>query len=153
MIMITQSYLSAVTRPVSWLVTSSVSRSLCRRQQFHTSKHCKMPLMHLCTNLQDKDIPKEFDLKLCEKVGEVLNKPIERITLTMHTGMRQVRAGSGKPMASLEIHSINVFDKEKNPTYTPPLLKFISESLKLPEDRVFLVYHDLLATNVGQVQP
>lgn len=29
------------------------------------------------TNLKDKDIPADFERKLCEKVGEVLNKPIE----------------------------------------------------------------------------
>ena len=46
-----------------------------------------------------------------------------------------MRAGSSAPMASLDIHSINVFDKDRNPTYTPPLLKFLSESLNLPEDR------------------
>ena len=34
-------------------------------------------MMHLNTNLQDKDIPAGFDRKLCEKVGEVLKKPIE----------------------------------------------------------------------------
>lgn len=109
-----------------------------------------MPVMHLCTNLQDKDIPTDFDRKLCDKVGEILNKPIERITLTIHSGLRQMRAGSNAPMASLEIHSISVFDKDKNPTYTPKLLKFMSESLKLPENRILLVYHDLPAANVGQ---
>ena len=36
-----------------------------------------MPVMYLNTNLQDKDIPADFDRKLCEKVGEVLKKPVE----------------------------------------------------------------------------
>ncbi|KAK7088802.1 MIF-like protein mif-2 [Littorina saxatilis] len=109
-----------------------------------------MPMLFFNTNLKDKDIPADFERKLCEKVGEVLNKPIERITLTINCGLRQMRAGTPDPMVSLEIHSIDVFDKERNPTYSPPLLTFISESLKLPQKRVVILYHDLLAANVGQ---
>ncbi|XP_076453008.1 D-dopachrome decarboxylase-like [Babylonia areolata] len=108
-----------------------------------------MPIMHLNTTLQDKDINKDFDLALCEKVGQILNKPIEKITLTIHTGKRQMRAGSADPMASLDIHSIGVFDKDKSPTYIPTLLEFLSQKLKLPENRVVVIFHDLQPYNLG----
>ncbi|KAK7461997.1 hypothetical protein BaRGS_00038579 [Batillaria attramentaria] len=109
-----------------------------------------MPLMFLQTSLKDSDIPAGFERQLCEKIGEVLNKPMERITLTMVTGARQMRAGSSDPMAMLTIHSIGVFDKDKNPTYTPPLMEFMTEKLKLPPARVLFHYVDLEGYMVGQ---
>lgn len=109
--------------------------------------------MILHTNLKDSDIPANFEFQLCEKISQVLNKPLEKITLTMVTGLRQFRAGSSDPMAALTIHSIAVFDKERNPTYTPPLMKFLMEALNLPPTRVLLHYEDLELHNVGQQLP
>jgi len=108
-------------------------------------------MIYMNTNMQDKDIPADFERKFCEKVGVVLAKPLERITLTITTGLRQMRAGSCDPMVSVDIHSINVFDADRNPKYTQQLLPFLQEELKLSEKRVLLVYHDVLPHQIGQV--
>ncbi|KAL8575211.1 hypothetical protein ACOMHN_042332 [Nucella lapillus] len=108
-----------------------------------------MPLMVLSSNLKNEAIPKDFEMELCTKLGEVLNKPMEKITLTVHTGVRQMRAGSPDPMASLDIYSIGVFDEARNPTYTTSLLPFLCQKLKLPEKRVVLLYHDIQLSDVG----
>ncbi|PVD33121.1 hypothetical protein C0Q70_08570 [Pomacea canaliculata] len=109
-----------------------------------------MPVLNLQTNISAAKIPEDFERQLCEKVGEVLNKPLERITLTITTNLRQFRASSADPMVVLSIHSIAVFDEEKNPNYTPPLLSFLSEKLSLPKSRILVLYFDLLPYQIGQ---
>ena len=44
---------------------------------FATGQVCRLPVMHLNTNLKEQDIPADFERKLCEKIGEVLDKPLE----------------------------------------------------------------------------
>lgn len=36
-----------------------------------------MPVLNLQTNISAAKIPEDFERQLCEKVGEVLNKPLE----------------------------------------------------------------------------
>lgn len=106
--------------------------------------------MCLNTNLKDEAVPQDFEMDLCKKVSEVLSKPMEKISLTVNTGVRQVRAGSAEPMASLDIYSIGVFDEARNRTYTPALMGFLCQKLKLPEKRVVLLYHDIKLHDIGQ---
>ena len=48
---------------------------------------------------------------------------------------RIFKGDSYEPAAILQIHSTNVFDKERNPAYFPPLFKFLTEKLSLPGKR------------------
>ena len=48
---------------------------------------------------------------------------------------RICKGKSCEPSAILQIHSINVFDKERNPAYFQPLFDFLTDKLQLPENR------------------
>ena len=51
------------------------------------------------------------------------------------SGPNNLQRGSYEPAAILQIHYINVFDKDRNPAYFPPLFKFLTEKLSLPGKR------------------
>ena len=48
---------------------------------------------------------------------------------------RICKGRSCDPAAILQIHSINVFDKDRNPAYFQPFFDFLTDKLKLPENR------------------
>ena len=55
--------------------------------------------------------------------------------MVVSPNQRICKAGSYDPAAILQIHSIAVFDKERNPTYFPKIFEFLTSELKLPENR------------------
>ena len=59
----------------------------------------------------------------------------QRINIVLSPGQRICRAGSYDPVVILQIHSIAVFDKDKNPPYFQPLFDFLTSELKVPEKR------------------
>lgn len=82
---------------------------------------------------------------MTSRVAEVLKKPEERINIVLSPGQRICRAGSYDPVVILQIHSIAVFDKDKNPPYFQPLFDFLTSELKVPEKRMTVQFIDLPA--------
>ena len=58
--------------------------------------------------------------------------------MVVSPNQRIYKAGSYDPAAILQLHSIAVFDKERNPTYFPKIFEFLTSELKLPENRYVL---------------
>ncbi|KAG8183072.1 hypothetical protein JTE90_010896 [Oedothorax gibbosus] len=109
-----------------------------------------MPLCAFYTNVSDKDIPKDFEVRLSEILAEVLSKPIERITVNVIPDQRMVRGGSSEPTCWMNLWSIAVFNEEKNPAYASKLYPFINESLGICNDRIVLLFHDINASQVAK---
>ncbi|XP_046339029.1 uncharacterized protein LOC124120281 [Haliotis rufescens] len=108
-----------------------------------------MPLCLLYTNLKDAEVPGGLEVTLAETVAKVLNKPIERVTTMIQSGLRMYRLESTAPTCFLQIHSIDVFDKERNPAYTQPIIDVLKNALNIDGNRVVIQYLPLLPHNVG----
>ena len=55
--------------------------------------------------------------------------------MVVSPNQRICKAGSCDPAVILQIHSIAVFDAERNPKYFQPLFDFLTKELDLPENR------------------
>lgn len=108
-----------------------------------------MPICTLTTNLKSDEIPDDIEMQLTNTMSEVLNKPKERITVLVNSDARMCKNGSKDVTCLLTISSINVFDEEKNPGYTDKLSEFLVSKLKIPRNRVVLVYKPLEPYMVG----
>ncbi|GAB6030054.1 hypothetical protein CHUAL_005737 [Chamberlinius hualienensis] len=108
-----------------------------------------MPLCTFNTNISACDIPCDFHTELAQLVAKVLNKPIERVTVELHSGVTMFRNGSTQPGAVFTIKSIAVFSAEKNAELAKPLQKFIEEKLGLKGNRLGIIFHDMKAEDVA----
>nr|ADF87941.1 macrophage migration inhibitory-like factor protein [Azumapecten farreri] len=110
-----------------------------------------MPFIMCYTNLTKDKLPDEFAKWISELVSEVLTKPMEKITTTVSTDIDMMRMGSSGPTMMVQIHSIGVFDAERNPGYTEKFIKAIHEKLEVPPNRVVLQYLPVDKVMVGNV--
>ncbi|ESN92491.1 hypothetical protein HELRODRAFT_147095, partial [Helobdella robusta] len=93
------------------------------------------PVCVINTNLTKDKIPESFGKDVTKLIANVLSKPENFITVSLKTDKQMWKNGSSSPLASVDIWSIGVFNKENNDIYTPKFFKFFSEKLGLPEDR------------------
>ncbi|XP_069135487.1 D-dopachrome decarboxylase-like [Argopecten irradians] len=112
-----------------------------------------MPFIMCYTNLSRDKLPQNFVEWISELVSQVLDKPMERINTTVMPDMMMMRLGNSDPTMIIQIHSIGVFDAERNPTYTDKFFKAIPEKLNLPANRVVLHYFPVDKTMLGVVPP
>ncbi|XP_033748548.1 D-dopachrome decarboxylase-A-like [Pecten maximus] len=111
-----------------------------------------MPFITCSTNLSKESLPKDFVEWISELVSQVLGKPMERINTMLVPDLSMMRLGNSDPTMIIQIHSIGVFDAERNPSYTEKLIKAIHEKVNLPENRVVLQYFPVDPTMIGHVQ-
>ncbi|XP_071094474.1 D-dopachrome decarboxylase-like [Haliotis cracherodii] len=112
-----------------------------------------MPTCLLKTNLKDSEIPEDLEVTLAQTISKVLNKPMARMNTTIQSGLRMYRLESTAPTCFLQIHSIDVFDKERNPAYTQPIIDFLKNALNIDGNRIVIQYLPLHLHNVGLVTP
>jgi len=61
---------------------------------------------------------------------------MQRVSVTVNSGLQMCRGGSSDPTIIVQIMSIGVFGKDKNSAYTNNFFEFIKKSLpSVPEDR------------------
>ncbi|XP_060078422.1 MIF-like protein mif-2 [Ylistrum balloti] len=108
-----------------------------------------MPFIMCYTNLSKDKIPQDFVEWISELVSDVLDKPMERITTTVMPDMMMMRMSTSDPTMIVQIHAIDRFDAERNPSYTEKLNKAIHEKLNMPANRVVFQYFPVDKTMVG----
>uniref|UniRef100_A0A0B6ZX45 D-dopachrome decarboxylase n=1 Tax=Arion vulgaris TaxID=1028688 RepID=A0A0B6ZX45_9EUPU len=108
-----------------------------------------MPLCFLHTNLKESALEDGIELRIARTIGQILGKPLEKMNIIIVPGVRLLRFGTTEPACILNIHSIAVFDADRNPTYTPALKTMLKDELNLPEERCSIVYHDLDSNFLG----
>lgn len=108
-----------------------------------------MPLVQVDTNLGDREIPADFGENFTNIIADILNKPKERISVTVHSNLNMYFKGSSNACAVVRISSIGVFDEERNKAYGTPILNFLNAALGLPDDRITLALFPLEAYNVA----
>jgi len=105
-----------------------------------------MPICTVETNLASSQVPADFHLKFSKMIAEVLNKPEEKISVTLSAGLRMSRGGSADPTVTVHIWSINVFGADKNGANAAKMFDFFRRELPVVSDkRIVLLYHPLEA--------
>ncbi|KAL4224102.1 hypothetical protein ACF0H5_017556 [Mactra antiquata] len=104
-----------------------------------------MPICYISTNLKDDKVAGDLEDKLQECIAEVLNKPSERITVTINTGLRMKFNGERQPGLLCQLRSIGVFDKERNPSYFPHLFHTLTKATGLPPSSITIEFVDIPA--------
>lgn len=108
-----------------------------------------MPICYLYTNKKESELKDGIEERLAKVVADVLGKPLERMIIIVVPATRLFRFGTTEPACTLNISAVNVFDAQRNPTYSPVIKKFLKDELDLPEERCVIVYHDLDVNFIG----
>ncbi|XP_046339041.2 D-dopachrome decarboxylase-B-like [Haliotis rufescens] len=112
-----------------------------------------MPLCLLYTNLKDTEVPGDLEVTLAETIAKALGKPMQKMNVTIQSGLRMYRLESTAPTCFLQIHSIDVFDKERNPTYTQPIIDVLKNALNIDGNRIVIQYLPIHLHDVGLEKP
>uniref|UniRef100_A0A8C6GID2 D-dopachrome decarboxylase n=1 Tax=Mus spicilegus TaxID=10103 RepID=A0A8C6GID2_MUSSI len=95
-----------------------------------------MPFVELETNLPASRIPAGLENRLCAATATILDKPEDRVSVTIRPGMTLLMNKSTEPCAHLLVSSIGVVGTaEQNRTHSASFFKFLTEELSLDQDR------------------
>ncbi|XP_076030476.1 D-dopachrome decarboxylase-B-like [Oratosquilla oratoria] len=108
-----------------------------------------MPLVYFRTNLLKSQVTREFQKLLSAKVASTLQKPEERISVSVMTEMEMMRGGSFDPLCEIEISSIGKGSHERNQPYVETLTDFVCEHIGVEPKRVIFLFKDLEPHEVG----
>jgi len=101
-----------------------------------------MPLCVIETNLPT--VPDNLSVEFCKTVAAALNKPPERISVTVRAGVQMCRGGTNDPTILVQIWSIGVFGKEQNPGYADKFFDFFKHHLpNVCEKRIVFAFHPI----------
>ncbi|XP_076773015.1 D-dopachrome decarboxylase isoform X2 [Arvicanthis niloticus] len=97
-----------------------------------------MPFVELETNLPASRIPEGLANRLCAATATILDKPEDRVSVTIRPGMTLLMNKSTEPCAHLLVSSIGVVGTaEQNRGHSSSFFKFLTEELSLDQDRWF----------------
>ncbi|KAI9556148.1 hypothetical protein GHT06_018722 [Daphnia sinensis] len=110
-----------------------------------------MPIVTVETNLTHAQLPEDFGPNLSRFTSETLNKPEERITISLVTDRRMWRNGSDLPMMQIYISAIGaVSTAEQNTVHAQKFTDFMKLQTGLPTERIFLLFTPLEAWQIGK---
>lgn len=110
-----------------------------------------MPIITVETNLSYDHLSKDFGPALSKFTSETLNKPEERITISLVTDRRMWRNGSDLPMMQIYVSAIGaVSTAQQNTVHARKFTDFIMENTGLPIERIFLLFSPLEAWQIGK---
>jgi len=109
-----------------------------------------MPIITVETNLSANQLPGDFLPTLSAFSAETLDKPEQRISISLHTDRQLLRGGSPAPMMLIQIAAIDVISSaEHNSIHTPKFFKFVEQKTGLPADRIMVLFYPLNGWQVG----
>ncbi|XP_046352618.1 uncharacterized protein LOC124132654 [Haliotis rufescens] len=99
--------------------------------------------MVMRTNVHTKSIQKEFLSKLTEYLSKTFSIETKNVTLELHLEAQMMRAGSTAPMMNIDLHhNSNRASQEHKPELATDIAKFISAQIRIPEDRILVLFFD-----------
>ena len=108
-----------------------------------------MPLCGVCTNVKRQDIPENFSEKLVKVISVTLDKPPERVSISIVPDCILNVQGTSEPCAQLTLTSVGKLGEEENGKHVAAINACVSEQLKVPIDRVLIHFFDAKAFEVG----
>ncbi|XP_020025500.1 D-dopachrome decarboxylase-like [Castor canadensis] len=110
-----------------------------------------MPFIELDTNLPGNRVPEGLEKRLCSATAAILNKPEERINITVRPGLTMTLGGSTEPCAQLVVSSIGVVGTaEENRGHSARFFEFLTKELALGQDRIVIRFYPLEPWQIGK---
>ncbi|XP_005396542.1 PREDICTED: D-dopachrome decarboxylase [Chinchilla lanigera] len=110
-----------------------------------------MPFIELDTNLAASRLPAGLEKRLCAAAATILNKPEDRVTVTVRPGLTMLLGGSTEPCARLLVSSIGVVDTaEKNRGHSAGFFEFLTKELALGQDRIVICFYPMEPWQIGK---
>ncbi|XP_069475997.1 D-dopachrome decarboxylase-like [Ambystoma mexicanum] len=110
-----------------------------------------MPFLEVDTNLTAGKLPAGFAKKLSVKAAEILDKPEEKVNVTVRSDVTMLIGGSEEPCLQLAISSIAVVGTaEQNKEHSARFFQFLTNELDLPTERILLQFYPVEAWQIGK---
>lgn len=110
-----------------------------------------MPFVELETNLPASRIPAGLESRLCAATATILDKPEDRVSVTIRPGMTLLMNKSTEPCAHLLVSSIGVVGTaEQNRNHSSGFFKFLTQELSLDQDRIVIRFFPLEPWQIGK---
>ncbi|XP_068217682.1 MIF-like protein mif-2 [Palaemon carinicauda] len=95
-----------------------------------------MPLVKVQTNMARDNIPKDFHDRMTKLLAEVMDKPEERISITLETDKAMTRGASFDAYCEVHITAIGVESREKTLPIVQKVTKFIAVQTGIASHRI-----------------
>ncbi|XP_070573097.1 macrophage migration inhibitory factor homolog [Ptychodera flava] len=103
-----------------------------------------MPMCTVTTNLPREKIADDFATSMSALLAKILDKPEQRVTIIVHTGILVSCAGSLDPAMIVQLGSIDRFGENRNnQKYADDIFKFVTEKTGIPFSRIRVVFTDI----------
>ncbi|XP_021509431.1 D-dopachrome decarboxylase [Meriones unguiculatus] len=110
-----------------------------------------MPFIELETNLPASRIPAGLEKRLCAAAADILDKPEDRVSVTIRPGMTLMIQGSTEPCAHLLVSSIGVVGTaEQNRGHSSRFFELLTKELSLDQDRIIIRFFPLEPWQIGK---
>ncbi|XP_051887734.1 macrophage migration inhibitory factor [Pristis pectinata] len=108
-----------------------------------------MPIFVLRTNLSRSNIPDVLGEELTALLSKELGKPQQYIAVHIVSDQMMYFGGSSDPCALASLSSIGKINSKQNKHYSKLLFELVNKHLHISANRMFIVFQDLDAANVG----
>ncbi|XP_032899366.1 macrophage migration inhibitory factor [Amblyraja radiata] len=108
-----------------------------------------MPTFVLNTNLSRSNIPDVLGEQLTSLLSKELGKPQEYIAVHIVPDQIMHFGGSTEPCALATLSSIGKIGAKQNKQYTPLLFDLVNKHLHISPKRMYIVFQNLDACDVG----
>ncbi|XP_042684782.1 D-dopachrome decarboxylase [Centrocercus urophasianus] len=110
-----------------------------------------MPFVELETSLPAERLPPGLPTKLCAAAATILGKPVERVHVTVRSGMPMVLSGSAEPCAQLLVSAIGVLGSaQQNQGHSARFFDFLTAELGLGPERIMIRFFPLEPWQIGK---
>ncbi|XP_048209574.1 D-dopachrome decarboxylase-like [Perognathus longimembris pacificus] len=110
-----------------------------------------MPFIELDTNLPANRVPAGLEKRLCATTAAILNKPDDRVIITVSPGMTMMLGGSTEPCVQLTETSVGVVGAaEENRGHNACFFEFLTKELGLNQDRIVIRFHPVDLWQIGK---
>ncbi|XP_015784769.1 macrophage migration inhibitory factor [Tetranychus urticae] len=107
-----------------------------------------MPTLEVQTNVDASKLTPELAGKAAQVVADALGKPKSYVIVSFKSAVMSMGGESG-PTAIAHLGSIGKIDREMNKKTSKALSAFLVKELGLPEDKFYIMFHNLNKENVG----
>ncbi|XP_022078521.1 macrophage migration inhibitory factor [Acanthochromis polyacanthus] len=108
-----------------------------------------MPMFEVNTNVAKSDVPDAFLSEATEELSKAMGKPAQYIAVHVNADQTMTFGGKGDPCACCTLQSIGKISGAQNRQYTQLLFGLLKKHLGISPDRIYIIFVDLNAANVG----
>jgi phenylpyruvate tautomerase len=109
-----------------------------------------MPVFTLDTNISiETEIKKKLVLDLSKILSKELGKPEQYVEIVLRDNITISFGGTLEPAALCSLSSIGKINANDNRKYSKVISEHLQNILKIPSNRIYINFHDLIPHNVG----